>query len=389
MPNQKKDTPMQITVRLYRQHDMDLVGLYRTKDFKFQRHMKNALKAYAEGKDYRINHPGDEDIRKGYVPKIVQMHIYLTVEQDADAISALKTIREGYRGAFLKALFRKYLNNEPLEAYKDRKDLIFNAEEDYLEAPEEAAGNKKEYDKSRKDFGKSGCDNSAGVSAKKDNWKEKSIPPSGKPAQNQHDSRNGQSGAPEIQQDHHAVQQHQKEIEYRKQKENQKKMQDHQNSDRNRALASDTKREEQWQQNRTQETKNGNQNTPNPAKNRHQMNGLENGGKNFSSHEKNVGTNTQKEDIMDEKGRKADSGHTSGTPKKREAYHPEEKTEDKQKFSFFDDGIDETSKNDAPAEIPFRKERPSEADTDIPFSFFDDPDGDASELLAQMNNLAH
>lgn len=119
------------------------------------------------------------------------------------------------------------------------------------------------------------------------------------------------------------------------------------------------------------------------------MNGLENEGKKFSSHEKNVGTNTQKEDIMDEKGRKADSGHTSGTPKKREAYHPEEKTEDKQKFSFFDDGIDETSKNDAPAEIPFRKERPSEADTDIPFSFFDDPDGDASELLAQMNNLAH
>ena len=56
---------------------------------------------------------------------------------------------------------------------------------------------------------------------------------------------------------------------------------------------------------------------------------------------------------------------------------------------YFDDGIDQTSKNDAPAEIPFRKERPSEADTDIPFSFFDDPDGDASELLAQMNNLAH
>lgn len=42
MPNQKKDTPMQITVRLYRQHDMDLVGLYRTKDFKFQRHMISA-----------------------------------------------------------------------------------------------------------------------------------------------------------------------------------------------------------------------------------------------------------------------------------------------------------------------------------------------------------
>ena len=388
MSNQKKDIPMQITVRLYRQHDMDLVGLYRTKDFKFQRHMKNALKAYAEGKDYRINHPGDEDIRKGYVPKIVQMHIYLTTEQDADAISVLKTIREGYRGAFLKALFRKYLNNEPLAAYKDRKDLIFNAEEDYLETPEDVAGNKRGNDKNRKDSGKTERDFSAGASAKTDNRKEKNASQSGKLTWDRSDS-SGQSDTAETRQDHHAVQQRQKEMEYRKQRENQKKTQDHQNSDRNRAVTSDMKREEQRQQNRAPEVKAGNQNTSYPAKNRHQTNDPGNGEKNFSSHEKNVGTNTQKEDIMDEKGRKVDSSHTSGTPEKRENHHPEEKPEEKEEFSFFDDGIDETPQNDAPAETSVRKERPSEVDTDIPFSFFDNPDGDASEFLAQMNNLAH
>ena len=387
MSNPKKNTPMQITVRLYRQHDMDLVGLYRTKDFKFQRHMKNALKAYAEGKDYRINHPGDEDIRKGYVPKIVQMHIYLTQEQDASAISVLQTIRDGYRGAFLKALFRKYLNNEPLSAYRDRKDLIFNAEEDYLETPEEAAGNKKDGDKNRKDSGKSKRDTSSGTPGKTDS-KERNVAQSGKPARDQRDSKGGQSGASEMRQDNRAVQQRQKEIEYRKQRENQKKMQDHQKFDRNYIAASNEKQEEQRQQSRPQETKAGNPNASAPTKNR-QMSDHGNREKNFSSHEKNVRTNARKEDIMNGKGRILDSSDISDVNRK-ETNYPEEKTKKKKGFSFFDDGTaNEILKNDVPAETPIHKERPSEADSDIPFSFFDDPDGDASEFLAQMNNLAH
>lgn len=388
MSNPKKNTPMQITVRLYRQHDMDLVGLYRTKDFKFQRHMKNALKAYAEGKDYCIHHPGDKDIRKGYVPKIVQMHIYLTPEQDESAISVLQTIRDGYRGAFLKALFRKYLNNEPLAAYKDRKDLIFNAEEDYLETPEEAADNKKKDGKNEKNSGKSRHDTSVETSGRTDNKKEKNAFQSGKPARDQRDGGNGQSRASEGQ-DHHAVQQRQKEIEYRKQRETQKKAQDSQNYDRNRTASSNEKQEEQRQQSRPQEAKPGNQKAPVSERDHRQIKDHGNRGQNFSSHEKNVGTNTPKEDIMDEKGRKPDSGDRSGTTNNKETYHTEEKPEEKEEFSFFDDGDDRTPENDVPAENPVRKERPSEADSDIPFSFFDDPDGDASEFLAQMNNLAH
>lgn len=123
-------------MRLYRQHDMDLVGLYRTEGFKFQKQVKAALKAHAKNEEYRIEQPKTAKIKEGYVPKTILMHIYLDSTNDIDAITVLKTIRVGYRNAFLKAIVRKYLDTEPLDAYKQRNDLIFNAEEDYLEKPE-------------------------------------------------------------------------------------------------------------------------------------------------------------------------------------------------------------------------------------------------------------
>lgn len=122
-------------MRLYRQHDMDLVGLYRTEGFKFQKQVKAALKAHAKNEEYRIEQPKTAKIKEGYVPKTILMHIYLDSTNDIDAITVLKTIRVGYRNAFLKAIVRKYLDTEPLDAYKQRNDLIFNAEEDYLEKP--------------------------------------------------------------------------------------------------------------------------------------------------------------------------------------------------------------------------------------------------------------
>lgn len=138
-------------MRLYRQHDMDLVGLYRTEGFKFQKQVKAALKAHARNEEYRIEQPKSPKIKEGYVPKTVLMHIYLDNTNDIEAITVLKTIRVGYRNAFLKAIVRKYLDTEPLDAYKQRNDLIFNAEEDYLEKPEkqEKTANSKEKEKKK------------------------------------------------------------------------------------------------------------------------------------------------------------------------------------------------------------------------------------------------
>lgn len=123
---------MQVTIRLYRQHDMDLVALYRTEGFSFQKAMKEALRAFATKQDYRIKRPRDAKIKPGYVPKLIQMHIKLDPQKDADSVKALSYIRYGYRSSFLKALFRKYMTSEPLDAYRNRNDLIFDAEKDYI-----------------------------------------------------------------------------------------------------------------------------------------------------------------------------------------------------------------------------------------------------------------
>lgn len=134
-------------MRLYRQHDMDLVGLYKTEGFKFQKQVKAALKAYVRNEAYKIVQPKNPVIKKGYVAKVTLLHIYLDNKEDADVINTLNTIRVGYKNAFLKAVVRKYLDYEPLDAYKNRNDLIFNMEEDYLEYKEDKSQKEKQETK--------------------------------------------------------------------------------------------------------------------------------------------------------------------------------------------------------------------------------------------------
>lgn len=387
MSDAKKVMTMQITVRLYRQHDMDLVGLYRTKDFKFQRHLKNALKAYAEGKDYRIDHPGDEDIRKGYVPKIVQLHIYLNPSLDNNAISVLQTIREGYRGAFLKALFRKYLNNEPLAAYKDRKDLIFNAEEDYLEYPEKnkTDGKDKAKDGEKWDRSKNNQERKDGKNENK--LSEKSLPRAGEKTQNQSgNNHNNRTNRTEGRSEDY-ITHRQKETDSQKTNGYQRRIQNNQTSERKKDVALGRKSNERSGQNRMQQNRNNTQNGSELARNNHQTDHPANKENNFPQENEKTKTYAGKEDIIKEVNTKPNYNAASTTSNKQKDPHSE-KSSPEQEFSFFD-YAGEISEDDSLAEKTTRKERPSEADSDIPFSFFDNPDDDASEFLAQMNNLAH
>ena len=50
---------MQISIRLYRQHDMDLIRMYMNKSFKFTSEMKNALISFANNTPYQIITPND------------------------------------------------------------------------------------------------------------------------------------------------------------------------------------------------------------------------------------------------------------------------------------------------------------------------------------------
>lgn len=121
-----------VTMRLYRQHDLDLVTYYRLEGFKFQKALKEALRAFAENKDFVID-PGDDCVvEDGYVPTIMQVQLYLNRKKDQDIIDLLSKVRFGFKGAFLKAVFRLYAVDIPLKMYYRNDDYIFNEEKDYI-----------------------------------------------------------------------------------------------------------------------------------------------------------------------------------------------------------------------------------------------------------------
>lgn len=164
---------------------MDLVGLYKTEGFKFQRQVKAALKAYVRNETYKIEQPKNPVIKKGYVAKVTLLHIYLDNKEDADVINTLNTIRVGYKNAFLKAIVRKYLDYEPLDAYKNRNDLIFNMEEDYLEYKEDKSQKEKQETKVYK--------KSEGLAKEKNKTNSSTDRPQDEESQNNTKSKNNNS----------------------------------------------------------------------------------------------------------------------------------------------------------------------------------------------------
>ena len=109
-----------ITIRLHRQHDMDLINLYRIPGYKFQRVMKEVLIAAANGIPYQVQLPGkDEKPEEGYVPGCMTMHISLNMKQEKErkAYELLKSVKYGFRNSFLKALFRSYSPKLPLSSF--------------------------------------------------------------------------------------------------------------------------------------------------------------------------------------------------------------------------------------------------------------------------------
>lgn len=100
---------MMITLRLYRQHDLDLITLYRHPTFSLPIAIKNALISYVRGKPLYIKQPTPYKITNEKIPKIVQMHISLDNKFDTDIINWLKNIKEGYRNSLLKNIVRGYI----------------------------------------------------------------------------------------------------------------------------------------------------------------------------------------------------------------------------------------------------------------------------------------
>lgn len=111
---------MIVTVRVYRQHDMDLMTLAFDKSFHLGREMKRALVAVANKESYNgttSDYLGTDT--SGYVPKSIREQISLNPADPREkrAIDLLSEIKHGYRCSFIKALFRQSVLFTPLVGY--------------------------------------------------------------------------------------------------------------------------------------------------------------------------------------------------------------------------------------------------------------------------------
>lgn len=115
---------MNKTFRLHRQHDMDLIALYRSEDFNFTKELKKALIAYANDLPYTPP-PFEDTFAAGYVGTSVTFHISLspTNAEQKKVLDLLGDIKYGYGNSFVKALFRSYLPVLPLSAYSKNNGL--------------------------------------------------------------------------------------------------------------------------------------------------------------------------------------------------------------------------------------------------------------------------
>ena len=115
-----------IEVKLYYYHDIDLVSIYRSADISFPDATKKALKAYAEGKAFKIKVGEKKEKRTHEIyKKCFHYYIALNEEKDKEIIELLNNITFGYRNNFIKTVLRHYLGCELSAEYLTNNDQTF------------------------------------------------------------------------------------------------------------------------------------------------------------------------------------------------------------------------------------------------------------------------
>lgn len=115
---------MNITVRLYKLHDYDLIYLYKNLRFSIKDAMKKALLAYVRNEPVFFDFPVkriDADNLENV--KNAQFHIQLDETEDADSIAYLSGLKRYYRNSFLKNLLRGYLTGPVAYVYQADIDV--------------------------------------------------------------------------------------------------------------------------------------------------------------------------------------------------------------------------------------------------------------------------
>lgn len=106
------------TVRIYRQHDLDLYSLGLSKSYHLGREMKKALIAYANNTTY-----DPPELPKTLDDSVVRTSMLLILyfdpskPEEKKALDVLNEIKYGYGCPFIKALFRSSLTETLLSSY--------------------------------------------------------------------------------------------------------------------------------------------------------------------------------------------------------------------------------------------------------------------------------
>lgn len=115
---------MDITVRLYKLHDYDLIYLYKNLHYPIKDAMKRALTAYVRDEpvffDFPITEVSADQLE---TIKRAQFHIILDDETDSDIIEYLSSLKRFYRNSFLKNLLRGYLTGPVAYIYENQPDI--------------------------------------------------------------------------------------------------------------------------------------------------------------------------------------------------------------------------------------------------------------------------
>lgn len=122
---------MVISIRIYRQHDMDLVTLACDKDFGLGREMKRVLLSAANETPLVPKEIPDISFTEGYVPRMIRVQFSLSPKkpEEAKAFQLLSKVKRGYRCSFLKALFRNQYMTLPLSEYLITSGFVLRKEQ--------------------------------------------------------------------------------------------------------------------------------------------------------------------------------------------------------------------------------------------------------------------
>lgn len=100
---------MNITIRLYRTHDPDLISLYKNPAFSFEDVLIHILNGYVEKKPIYFYVPTVFPMDMSVIPHSIMIHLHLDEEQHTKIINFINTLKKGYRNSFFKNILRSSL----------------------------------------------------------------------------------------------------------------------------------------------------------------------------------------------------------------------------------------------------------------------------------------